>query len=59
MKARKTKSRILARKLPCVPFEFHNNNLPNDCVIVQSVYGSRTKVKVSQKFFDYVFREKR
>ena len=53
MKAKITKRRILSRKLDVIPYEFNNTH-----VVVESVYGSRNRVKVSHKFFDYGIRKR-
>lgn len=53
MRARVTKRRILSRTLAVIPYEFKK-----DYVVVESVYGSRHRVKVDHKFFDYGIRKR-
>lgn len=51
MKARQVRKKILNRTMDFIPYEFGHNY-----VLIQSVYGSRNLVKVSQSFFDGIVR---
>lgn len=53
MKAKVTRRKILSRTLEAIPYEF-----TKDYVVAESIYGSRNRVKVSHKFFDYGIRKR-